>query len=65
MTDSNEKHSLEVVNVDNALTTEELQALKRLASAYRFTRGVLIVVMAIITLFGVDRVFDWFHQHVR
>lgn len=56
---------LEVVDVTNKLTTEELAELKRLASLSKTSRMFVIAVIAIVSTLGLPTIIDWFGRHIK
>lgn len=49
---------LNVVNTENMLTVDELHELKRLASASKAARLLMVVVIGAVSLVGADKIID-------
>lgn len=58
MTDK-EQDALKIIDTSNALTKEELQELKRLASMSKMAKLIFSVVFSIIMLVGADHLVEW------
>jgi Na+-driven multidrug efflux pump len=58
MTDK-EQDALKIIDTSNALTKEELQELKRLASMSKMMKLIFSVVFSIIMLVGADHLVEW------
>jgi hypothetical protein len=57
MTDRN---SLEVLDTSEALTKEELKELKQLAQLSKSAKWIVAFGIAIVSLFGMDKIATWF-----
>lgn len=51
---------LEVVDVTNKLTTEEVKELKNLAQLSRTAKWVMAGAIAVVSLFGMDKIGAFF-----
>jgi hypothetical protein len=54
-----EGDGLKVIDTSNALTKEELQELKRLASMSKMAKLIFSVVFSLIMLIGADHLVEW------
>lgn len=58
-----EEESLQVVDTSDVLTKEELLELKKLASLSKTTRTFFAFAMAIVALFGIDKIVEIVGKH--
>lgn len=55
--------SLKIVDTENMLTVEEVQELKRIATASKFMRYIFTFFLAVFTVAGFPTVMNWFSKH--
>ena len=58
-----DKDNLEIVDTSDVLTKDELLELKRLASLSKTTRTFFVFAMALVAIFGIDRLVDFLQAH--
>lgn len=68
MTESRDKFNgserrLNVVDTENVLTTDELHELKRLASASKAARMLLVILIGIVSLVGADKIIEFISKN--
>lgn len=58
-----EEEGLQVIDTSDVLTKEELRELKKLASLSKTTKTIFAFAMAIVALFGIDKVIEFLSSH--
>ena len=62
--DNNDKlSSLKVVDTEGVLTKEEVEELKKIASASKFMRLTFTLVLAVLSLVGLPTAMNWLSKH--
>lgn len=58
-----DEESLQIVDTSEVLTKEELAELKKLAALSKTTKTIFAFAMAVVAIFGIDRLFELVQAH--
>lgn len=57
--------SLKVVDTENMLTLDEVQELKRIATASKFVRYMFILLFGVLSVVGFPTAVNWVSKHIQ